>query len=314
MNIQEFQEKGENILKIENSAGESIKINASAGAGLISFQKKIDNQLFELIEIPLIENQGFKGNPFHPSSFLFPYQNRVRNGNYSFLGKNYQLAINEDNLNNAIHGFIDFQEFKVIDKRLGNNWLAIDLAYSYTGDIQGYPFPFDFQVSYHFQEIGNLILEFTIKNTGKTKMPFSFGWHPYFRWKDCSPENLGIEFKPKEKFLSDSQMIPLKGIDLENQTFYDLGKEPLDNIFSLNKSGENHEISLFEIKNPNKKMTLEFPAQDFNYACVFIPQGFHSVAIEPLTGNTDCFNTEEGLKILDPNDLFKTKIICKFNL
>jgi aldose 1-epimerase len=301
---------GYNHITLKNSRNESITINPDAGAGLISYKKLLDGNLEEMIEIPDVDKYELKNNPFHPSSFLFPFQNRVRNGNYSFLGKNYQLKINETELNNAIHGFIDQSIFSV--KEIQEN--SIRLEFNYDGNIQGYPFPFLFQVKYELVETGDLGIYFEIKNSGKTSLPFSFGWHPYFKWKDKSPKDLTIKFNPKLKFLSDSQMIPLEGIDMNEKNSFNLNNENLDNIFSLSNNVATHQIEMFETTRPDSKLILEFPNKDFNYCCVFIPENYQSVAIEPLTGNTDCFNTEEGLKILKQNEVFKTQIFCKFKI
>ncbi len=301
---------GFNRFTLSNSKGESITVDASAGATLISYQKLIQDKLEEMIAIPEGNSYELIENPYHPSSFLFPFQNRVRNGNYSFRGKNYQLEINEANLNNAIHGFIDRSHFTnyEIDHQ------SIRLSFDYLGEKPGYPFPFQFEVKYVLEENGELGIFIQVMNTGSEPMPFSFGWHPYFQWKGLPPENLSIQFQPKEKYLSDSQMIPLESIELNNKEIFDFSKEKLDHIFLLRSEKEWHEIALYETKNPNQKMILTFPKQDFSYSCVFIPNKENSLALEPLTGNTDCFNTEEGLRILMPRELFKTSIFCKFNL
>ena len=109
-------------------------------------------------------------------------------------------------------------------------------------------------------------------------------------------------------------MIPLTALELNNKEIFDLSREKLDHIFLLRTEKELHEIALYETKSPNQKLILTFPKQDFSYSCVFRPNKENSIALEPLTGNTDCFNTEEGLRILMPRELFKTSIFCKFKL
>jgi aldose 1-epimerase len=41
---------------------------------------------------------------------------------------------------------------------------------------------------------------------------------------------------------------------------------------------------------------------------VFQPEGFTSVAIEPMTANTDAFNTGDGLLELAPQEVFSGQI------
>jgi aldose 1-epimerase len=47
------------------------------------------------------------------SSWLFPFPNRIQNGKYSFENNDYELEINETNLNNRLHGHIFNKSFSI---------------------------------------------------------------------------------------------------------------------------------------------------------------------------------------------------------
>ncbi|MCR6651949.1 MAG: hypothetical protein NVV73_10855 [Cellvibrionaceae bacterium] len=48
----------------------------------------------------MVADKYFRGIP------IFPVVNRLRDGRYSFEGKEYQLPVNETSRNNALHGLL----------------------------------------------------------------------------------------------------------------------------------------------------------------------------------------------------------------
>src|SRR6185436_18543598 len=49
--------------------------------------------------------EGLIENHWSKSAFLFPFPNRLKDGKYSFEGKDYQFPINNASTGNAIHGY-----------------------------------------------------------------------------------------------------------------------------------------------------------------------------------------------------------------
>jgi aldose 1-epimerase len=98
-------------MKIKNStSGDQLTINPTIGASLI----ELTLSGISLIDLPGSANHPLENNPYYPSALLTPWVNRVRNGNYSYRGKNYQLPINEPDLGNAIHGLLARAPFSII--------------------------------------------------------------------------------------------------------------------------------------------------------------------------------------------------------
>ena len=117
MHIQINELNGDQMITILNPVTkESATINASIGGTLISLKLKATEKVHEIITIPYQQTYSLGENPFYPSGLLTPWVNRVRNGNYSFLGKNYQLPINEKKLGNAIHGFMAREKFSIVQQ------------------------------------------------------------------------------------------------------------------------------------------------------------------------------------------------------
>ena len=295
--INEIQGPEGLIIELRNTQrGEKAHILPGCGGTLI--------QLFEHIRLP--GSGPIHQNAYHPSALLAPWVNRVRNGNYSFQGRNYQLPITEPALGNAIHGFLARKPFEIIEKKVIDNQAKLVLQHTYTGDYPGYPFPFDFQLTYELHTNGHFFIRFGIKNTGEHQMPFAIGWHPYFTFPDADLSDLEISFSPQSKFLSDSQMIPLREEPVEYTKPVNLAKESLDNVFRL-REAEYHTTTLTN-KRTHASLCIKQHVADFPFLVVYAPENEACIAIEPMTANTDAFNTLDGLKSLGPEDCFSSEV------
>ena len=254
-----------------------------------------------VIKIPFENQFANSENPYHPSALLSPWVNRVRNGNYSFEGRNYQLPINEPNLGNAIHGLLARMPFDVSLEAS-----KATLTYHYDAEEKAYPFPFEMQLSYSFSVDNSFQLQFQAKNTGSGNMPFACGWHPYFNLTQGNLADWIIRFDSISKFHSDSQMIPLREESFDASAGVDLGKEVLDNVFRLEPKTK-HITNLYN-KQKKESLYLEQSSIDFPFLVVFAPENSNCVAIEPMSANTDAFNTGDGLRILAPDEIFHSSV------
>jgi aldose 1-epimerase len=283
---------------INAKTGDFLVIKAETGASLI----ELNLSGITLIDLPGSSNHPLASNPYHPSALLTPWVNRVRNGNYSFKGKNYQLPINEPALGNAIHGLLARVAFKVVQQ----SDASVTLEHVYKGEEPQYPFPFTFRITYLLLDEGGLEINFAAQNTGSSAMPFACGWHPYFSFPGTDATDLSIKFHPTSRFLSDSQMIPLKEENLNGKTQFIFSQEKVDHVFRL-EAFEKHVTELIDHKN-QRSLFLEQSSVTFPFLVVFQPDGYNSVAIEPMTANTDAFNTGDGLIELAPSESFSGQI------
>jgi aldose 1-epimerase len=304
MNISKKNTTAGEIITLSNSkTNEKAEINLTVGATLIQLDLSLNNQIESIISIPASDKYPLKENPYHPSALLAPWVNRVRNGNYSFLGRNYQLPINESNLGNAIHGFLARNPFQISQEEISEEQCKVILTYHYDGlKLDGFPFPFDFHIIYSLSNTGKFTIHFQVKNIGDSPMPFACGWHPYFGFPNTKINNYEVKFSAISKFLSDSQMIPFHSEKVDYKNGAKLSSEKLDNVFLLEKLHW-HTTELKYLKN-NKSIFLEHSSEIFPYFVAFVPEGYQCIALEPMTANTDAFNTHEGLLNLNPKEEF----------
>lgn len=286
-------------MEISNKkTGDYIRIDEKTGASLI----ELNLGGLSLIDLPGSSDHPLASNPYHPSALLTPWVNRVRNGNYSFKGKNYQLPINEPALGNAIHGLLARVPFTLVQKTES----SVTLEHAYQGAEPNYPFPFTFRYTYTLAEEGGLEITFMAQNTGSTSMPFACGWHPYFSFPNTKAADLSIKFHPTSRFLSDSQMIPLKEENLQGKSEFVFSQEKVDHVFRL-EPREKHVTEFIDHKH-QRSLFLTQSSVQFPFLVVFQPEGYHSVAIEPMTANTYAFNTGDGLIELAPSEAFSGQI------
>ncbi len=243
----------------------------------------------------IAEREDFPYTHSSASAIMFPYVNRVQDGQYTFEGKLYQLPINEPAKNNAIHGLLYTRRFEVYKTHASSEEATVILQYNYDGTSAGFPFPFDFFVTYTITET-TLKVVMKVVNTGTKTFPFTIGWHPYF-----TSENLYesyIDFDCEEEYTTtDDRSITNGTKPHELNMPFQLKNYPFDTAYRLKKP----EIGFYT---PTYKLTMTGTAAQ-NFVQFFTPSTENSIAIEPTIGLSNSFNNGIGLQTLAPNKTYE---------
>ncbi len=102
------------------------------------------------------------------SPILFPFVGRIKNGSYTFEGKEYSAPFP--------HGFARKSTFSVAEQTESSVTFRLT---SSEKTKKLYPFEFIFEVTYSVEE--NLLVQsFRVENTGNSAMYYAFGAHPGF--------------------------------------------------------------------------------------------------------------------------------------
>lgn len=122
------------------------------------------------------------------SPLLFPIVGRVKDDRIRVGGLEYELPK---------HGFARTSRFDIEEANPSQCRLRLS---SDEATLQRYPFPFQLDVNY---AVGGATLSITasVTNTGPSRMPVSFGFHPAFRWPlpyDAPREAHEIWFEQEE--------------------------------------------------------------------------------------------------------------------
>lgn len=237
------------------------------------------------------------------SSFLFPFPNRVKDGKYSFENNDYQLDVNESNLNNRLHGHIFNKSFAVKSQNTSKDTASVTFSYSDEGNTTGFPFPYEIELTYSFTN-SSMSIDFNVVNTGKSSFPYGIGWHPYFNAK-----NLGesvIDFKANNQYLVDDQMIPKGEVPLKFKTPLEMGKTFLDDCFIAEESKVSYKTDEYDIK-------IDFSSDKPNsFLQFYTPETRDCIAIEPMTCAPNSVNNKNGLLTLLPKEKYNWNINLAF--
>lgn len=240
------------------------------------------------------------------STILFPFPNRLDEGKYTWLRKQYQFPINNAATGNAIHGFVREAVFELEYVFLAKDCASIRCYFDYTGEREYYPFPFSLEIEFTIHDSGKFEMEVEVENLDDNPIPIGFGWHPYFQLTEGA-NNHGLRLPPCEKITIDKRMIPTGGRaqfeDFQTLTFVE--DAILDNCFQNTKTSGNYKMTLH---GEGRQLEVRARVGQFPFFQVFTPPHRESIALEPMTCNVDAFNNKQGLLSLAPNKKWRGKI------
>ncbi|WP_341225610.1 aldose 1-epimerase [uncultured Arcticibacterium sp.] len=282
-------------LILKNKIGSTVEIDLSQGATITGLHLGGE----DVIKYPLKEDDPKKG---YPSALLFPFPNRIKDGTYTFEEKEYTLELNDIDSHNAIHGFIAFESFDLISHTASK----LVAQYNYDGYKEGYPFPFQFTVTYTLKE-NTLNLTVDVLNSGNGNMPMGFAWHPYFGFNSCAIGDMTVKVPRRRKIELNDRYIPTSEFEVERSEVVKLKNTILDNVYFFEKDTDVSEIEL-RWKKKKLKVSQKTGKNKLNYFVLYTPASRDCIAIEPQSCNTNAFNNEEGLIILKEGKKAKFEI------
>ncbi|MEM6722118.1 MAG: aldose 1-epimerase [Bacteroidota bacterium] len=269
------------IVEISNTNSQAVaSINLEEGGRLVEVTLNDKKVISEQAYFPYSQSSA--------SAIMFPFVNRVQDGMYSFEGETYQLLCNEIEKNNAIHGLLYTRRFKVFETHVSQAAAIITLQHRYDGSTAGFPFPFDFFVTYTITET-TLNVRMKVVNKGAKAFPFTIGWHPYF-----VSENLYdsfIDFNCSEEYTTTDDRSITNGTTPHTLSMpFQLKNHPFDTAYKL----ATPEIGF---RTPTYKLTITGNASQ-NFVQFFTPSTKNIIAIEPTVGLSNSFNNGIGLQTL----------------
>lgn len=210
------------------------------------------------------------------SPILFPIVGRLKNDNYEFNGKTYQLPR---------HGFARNMEFS-FDKK-SDSQVVFELNESEETKIN-YPFNFKLIITYTLIE-NELVIEYFVRNQSDEVLPFSIGAHPAFAISDKF-ENYFLQFNAANNFETHH---------LENESFN--GKTTLvetrNNVIALNYALFEKDALVFKQLNSDEVILknkenaiLKVNFDHFPYLGIWTKENAPFLCIEPWCGLADAIN------------------------
>ena len=222
------------------------------------------------------------------SPVLFPIIGSLKNNEYRYQGKSYQLPR---------HGFARDMDFEM-EKQ--NSREIIFLLRSSLETKMNYPFEFEFHVRY--QLMGDeLSTEYIVSNTGNGMMFFSVGGHPAFRLPLAANTQFSdyyLRFDETENLSrwpisKDGLILPQQIPVLEDSNRLNLQKSLFYQDALVFKYPASSEISLLSGKTPHG---LQFQMGEFPFLGIWSFKDANFICLEPWCGIADSVSSDQQLE------------------
>ena len=283
---------------INEESGDSVAVVPEYGGNLVELILGVGDDQYSIIDgcnnyKELLEDDRYK------SAELSPFPGRINNGAFNFQNKSYQVAINEPDSGHALHGFIYNKKFELVEHKALKDEATLLIKYKYSGDIEGFPFPFEIVKSYSLGE-RDLFCNTAIRNTGTGKLPIGHGWHPFFRL-GRKINKLMLKLPKGQAYETNENLIP-SGKSVLNRHFLDLSIIGDAHFNTSFKILEKSDRCFTVLHDPDQQITLkvwqDIDKNRYQYLHVYTPPSRTSIGLQPMTCIPDALNNEEGLIIL----------------
>ena len=238
---------------------------------------------------------------------LVPWPNRVRDGQYSFQGRDLQLPLTEPSRHNASHGLARWVAWSV-EEHTGH---SVSLQYRLMAQT-GYPWTLDLHVAYDLSADGLTVTQTATNDSGRPA-PYASGAHPYLRVGDGPVDGWELTLPAATRLLVDDERLLPVGREPVDGTAYDFRvARPLRGV-ALNHcftglERDHDGVTTAVLRDPvsGDGVTLWVDGHHpwlLLYTADDVPAtARRSLAVEPMTAPPDAFRSGEDLFTLDPDE------------
>ena len=299
-------------------AGSEIRLAPELGFSCFAFRVSTKDGIWQVLDEPPDSAALRQRSTRHGIPILYPWPNRIRNGQFSFGGREYQLP-RPPGQEHASHGFARLWPWTV--QRTGADAMRAFCRASVTlggPDGGGWPFHSHLIVEYALAD-SILTLRAEATNLGRQPMPMGFGLHPWFTLPLSRDGTRGTsELRiPAGQVWELDQLIPTgrrlpvdQGFDARN--WRALGDAALDDVYTdLDLEGG---WFTAEVREPQSNRRIAVRSDSaFREHVVYAPPNRSTLCLEPYTCPTDAFNLlsrgiDAGVIILDPGERWTGRV------
>jgi aldose 1-epimerase len=245
---------------------------------------------------------------------LFPFPNRIRDGEFTWQGKRYHLPCNDSAGRNAIHGFACRHPWRVIDHGadLDSAWLTGEYWAAKDAPETLSLWPADHRMRLtHRLFPGRLRLEAVVDNPEGKELPFGLGFHPYFRLPlkvKGNVDDVRVTL-PVRSTWQLRESIPsgiVEPLSVDYASPQPVASLTLDDVYTGLPPAEGEFRFGGTLAEAETRLALHFsPA--FRELVVFTPPHRQAICLEPYTCTTDAINlqargVDAGWSVLQPGE------------
>ena len=217
-------------------------------------------------------------------SVLAPWPNRLQDGWFELDGKRFEYPL--DAQGNANHGLIGYRALEVRSHE------ESEIVFGYLFGDAEYPYEIDLEIRYSIGD--SFRFEATAKNLGSVRAPFALGFHPYYRLKGKSHFLASVN----HHVITDKRLIPKSVQRIE----------PLNLRFPSDLKLDDGYIGNWEVQFETEEFALFITQKNMQNLMLYTPpvspfaDGTPALAIEPMSGPTNAFQTELDKHLIEPGD------------
>ncbi|WP_369046898.1 aldose 1-epimerase family protein [Sinomonas sp. P10A9] len=240
---------------------------------------------------------------------LAPWANRVEDGRWTLDGAVQQLDITEPKRGHASHGLLRNAGYEL----LGRTEASVSLE-AVAFPQHGYPFVVRHRVDYALDAEGGLSVTQTLTNDSSAPAPYVLGAHPYLRLGDTPTEQLLLTVPAGTRLVADDRLIPRASEPVEGE--WDLrggravGGLSLDSAFTqldfAHDGAGAPGVFRATLSTEDGRSVWLWQEDSCPYVHVFVTDTFpgrlKAVALEPMTGPANAFNSGDGLGWIAPGE------------
>ncbi len=248
-----------------------------------------------------VEFSELKNNVFGKNDVLFPFPNRTDRGIFEFQNRDYRFPLNEPENNNAIHGFLRNEAFRVSSTNVEPDGAEISLIHESKGKPY-FPFPFHFMVRYKWKLDGFFEVNFSVMNTGEGPFPFGLGWHPYFDVRTSRLEDVTVYLPELKEFSLNERFLPTGGTKVIKKQRWRPQNRFFNATYQVLSTPKSYMIEA-------DKLTVRITtSENLSFLQLYTPPDEGVLALEPMSCCVNALNNHIGLKTLKAGECFKSKV------
>jgi aldose 1-epimerase len=310
------------VYVLEDGAGGQAEVWPALGFNCYRWQVQRAGQSFELLyQAPDLFPHGRPTRSGIP--VLFPFPNRIRDGRFTWDGRDYQLPLDDPAKKNAIHGFACHHAWRVMAQGADATSAWVTGAFRCSQDAPDsralWPADHEIQLTYRLGA-GSLRLEAEIHNPDRVQLPFGLGYHPYFR----------IPFGATDAADDCLLTVPARSVWKLEESLPTGERLPVDASCDLNKPRRFGDVNVDTVLTDLPAALGELPERaaiqgvpgttlrlhagtEFRDLVVFTPPHRHAFCVEPYTCTTDAINlqargVEAGWRVLLPGERWQAVV------
>jgi aldose 1-epimerase len=236
---------------------------------------------------------------------LAPWPNRLRDGQYTYSGRTYQLPLSEPATHNAIHGLVQWQPWRLLEQETAAVTVGLDLPAR-----PAYPWSLSLITRWALAGDG-LTVTHTAINLSADPAPFGLGTHPYLL-PGGKVDDVWLGVPARSRLLADGRGLPIGAAKVAGSEFdytvpKRIGAAQLDTTFGevIRDPDGRHAVTL---RGPDGPTTTVWADASFGWWQIYTSDSAaplrhrRSIAVEPMTCPPDALRSGRDVTVLRPGE------------